>query len=324
MTMLDDQDLAALALTSRLVDAPAKPLSSRDYWALRENVEPSALHGMTAAGISSKHMLPKETAENIARLFDRAAALAIAIEKLDHAGIWTITCVGESYPERLRTRLGDAAPVVLHGVGDISLLSTDGVGVVGSRNVSAEGSEVAREIGEIAAKAGLPVISGAARGVDSDAMNAALNVGGQVVGVLADSLEHTVARRGIRQRVANGQICLVTPYPPSTPFSVGNAMGRNKIIYALARCTVVVASDHETGGTWAGATEALKHGYGRVASWTGDGAGPGNRALVERNASELSDMARLRAILDESVVPPPLLKDDDLGAQLTFGFGATS
>jgi predicted Rossmann fold nucleotide-binding protein DprA/Smf involved in DNA uptake len=81
---------------------------------------------------------------------------------------------------------------------------------------------------------------------------------------------------------------------------VGNALGRNKIIYALAKCTVVVASDHETGGTWAGATEALKNGYGRVASWTGDGAGPGNRALVERNASELANLMRLREILDES------------------------
>ena len=35
MTMLDDQDLAALALTSRLVDSPVKPLSSREFWALR-------------------------------------------------------------------------------------------------------------------------------------------------------------------------------------------------------------------------------------------------------------------------------------------------
>ena len=160
MTMLDDEDLAALALTSRLVDAPVKPLSSRDYWGLRQKVEPSTLRGMTAAQISSEHVLPAETAESIARLFDRAAALAIAIEKLDHAGVWTITGVGNGYPERLRTRLRDAAPVVLHGVGDASLLSTDGVGIVGSRNVSADGSEVAREIAEIASTAELPVISG--------------------------------------------------------------------------------------------------------------------------------------------------------------------
>jgi predicted Rossmann fold nucleotide-binding protein DprA/Smf involved in DNA uptake len=302
MTLLDDQDLAALVLTSRLVDASATPFSSRDYWALRQQVDPSVLHGSTAASISSEHSLPVETAHRIAQLFDRTAALAIAIENLDHAGIWTVTYVGEQYPQRLRTRLGDAAPVVLHGVGDAGLLSTDGVGIVGSGDVSAQGSQTAREIAEIVSAAGLSVISSAARGVDGDAMNAALNAGGRVVGVLAESLQSTVAKRGIRQAVAGGQICLVTPYSPTAPFSTRNALARTKIIYALAECTVVVASDHEAGGTWTGATEALENDYGRVACWTGNGAGPGNHALVERGASGLPDMAHVR--------------------QLTLGFGA--
>jgi predicted Rossmann fold nucleotide-binding protein DprA/Smf involved in DNA uptake len=195
---------------------------------------------------------------------------------LDNHGRWSVL------PKRLHSRLGDTAPVALHGVGDTALLDTDGVGVVGSRDISAKGSQVAREIAERAVKSGLPVISGAARGVDNDAMNAAFEAGGQVVGVPADALERAVARRGTRQGVAKGRICLITPYTPAATFSTGNAMGRNKIIYGLSRCTVVVTSDHQTGGTWAGATEALKHSYGRVASWTGPGSGPGNNALVEQ------------------------------------------
>lgn len=86
---------------------------------------------------------------------------------------------------------------------------------------------------------------------------------------------------------------------PSATFSVGNAMGRNKIIYGLSRCTIVVASDHETGGTWAGATEALKNGYGRVASWIGPGGGAGISALVRSGAAELSDVSRLGGLFDE-------------------------
>jgi hypothetical protein len=54
--------------------------------------------------------------------------------------------------------------------------------------------------------------------------------------------------------------------------------------FGLSRCTVVVASDHQTGGTWAGAVEALKNSYGCVASWTGPGGGVGNSALVEQGA----------------------------------------
>jgi len=166
MRMLDDQDLAALALTSRLVESEAKPFSSREFWALRRNVEPFMLHGKPATEIASEFAVPDEEAERIARLLDRAAGLAIALERLDHSGIWTITGVGQRYPERLRSRLRDAAPVVLHGVGDTSLLETDGVGIVGSRDISSEGTRVAREIAQIAVRSGLPVVSGAARGVD--------------------------------------------------------------------------------------------------------------------------------------------------------------
>ena len=320
MTMLDDQDLAALALTSRLVDATVKPLSSREFWALRRDVEPSVLHGMTAADIASEFRIPSDTAERIARLCDRSAALALAVEKLDHSGIWTVTGVGKMYPERLRSRLRDAAPVVLHGVGDMSPLGTDGVGVVGSRNVSEEGSEVARAIARMAVQSDMPVISGAARGVDRDAMNSAFDERGQVVGVLADSLRRAVAKPGMRKGVSRGQICLVTPFAPDVGFSVGNAMVRNKIIYGLARCTVVVASDQDTGGTWAGAVEALKNGYGRVASWVGTGSGPGNKALVEQGALELSDISPLDAVLEASPPPGPA-SDRALGDQLTLGFG---
>ena len=98
-------------------------------------------------------------------------------------------------------------------------------------------------------------------------------------------------------------------------------MGRNKIIYGLSCCTVVVASDYETGGTWAGATEALKSRYGRVASWMGPGSGPGNSALVKRGAVELSDVAELGDLFHESVVLPSI-SDEALGDQLTLGFDA--
>ena len=317
--MLDEHDLAALALSSRLVESTVKPLSSREFWELSRRTEPSALRGRTAVEIASELAVSGEEAERIVRLFDRAAGFALAIEKLDHSGIWTITGVGQTYPDRLRTRLRDAAPVVLHGVGDMALLDTDGVGVVGSRNVSVDGSHVAREIAQTAVKLGLPVVSGAARGVDRDAMNGAFEVGGNVVGVLADSLERTVARPGTRRGVADGQICLITPYTPASPFSVGNAMGRNKIIYGLSRCTIVVATDHETGGTWAGATEAIKNKYGRVAAWTGPGSGAGNSALVKLGADELSDISRVDHLFHESAVPLPAA-EEALGDQMTLGF----
>ena len=316
--MLDEQDLAALALTSRLVESATKPLASREFWALRRGIEPSALHGMTASEIAAELSVPSEYAERIAKLFDRAAGLAIALEKLDHSGIWTITGVGQRYPERLRTRLRDSAPVVLHGVGDTSLLDADGVGVVGSRDISAEGSQVAREIAQGAVKLGLPVVSGAARGVDSDAMNAAFEAGGQVVGVLADALERTVTRRGTRRGVAGGQICLVTPFTPSAPFSVGNAMGRNKIIYACraARLWLPATTRRAARGRVQlkpsrMVTVALPRGLGRAAARA---TAPSSNAVPPNcptsTASENCSTNLLIALLS---------KVEPLGDQLTFG-----
>ena len=84
-------------------------------------------------------------------------------------------------------------------------------------------------------------------------------------------------------------------------------MGRNKLIYAQAALTVIAASDDGTGGTWSGATEALKHGYGTVAVWRGDGEGPGNQILQQRGALPVSSLQDVEALLDgrDSSVPEP-------------------
>lgn len=318
MTMLEDRDLMAVALTSRAVESAVKPLAPREFWAITQVLDPAELRGMTSAQLTATLGISKDKADRIARLADRAVGIAIAIERFEHAGVWTVTGVGAHYPERLRTRLGDSAPVVLCGVGDVGLLDIDGLGVVGSRNVTEEGTRVAHGVAQAAVHAGLPLISGAARGVDQAAMNAAASADGKVVGIVADALDKIAARPSTRRGVLRGQFCLVTPYSPDAPFSVGNAMGRNKIIYALSRCTVVVASEIRSGGTWSGATEALKNDYGQVLSWTGPGGGPGNAELLALGARELNDIA----VLGKSITEQPVSAAKNrpgVGDQLTIG-----
>jgi predicted Rossmann fold nucleotide-binding protein DprA/Smf involved in DNA uptake len=89
-------------------------------------------------------------------------------------------------------------------------------------------------------------------------MQAALEADGIAFGALADSLERTARQADVREFVSDGKLILLTPYAPTAGFSVGAAMGRNKLIYGLGEFAIVVSSDHETGGTWAGAVEALK------------------------------------------------------------------
>ena len=74
-------------------------------------------------------------------------------------------------------------------------------------------------------------------------------------------------------------------------FSVGNVMARNQLIYALADRTIVVASAEGKGGTWAGAIEALAHGW-NVAVQHSEPMSAGNAALAVRGAAVVDDARR--------------------------------
>ena len=110
---------------------------------------------------------------------------------LHDRGIEVVAGCDGRYPGRLKDRLRSAAPPLLYLAGDVSLFDVDGIGVVGSRDVSPEGREVAEQAARGAVGEGMVLVSGGARGVDQVSMGAAFEAGGNVVGVLADTREKT-------------------------------------------------------------------------------------------------------------------------------------
>lgn len=218
-------------------------------------------------------------------LLARGSALALAIEQWQNKGMWLLCRSEESYPPRLRAHLGTQAPPILYGFGEASLLDGGGLAIVGSRDVDEGGSAWAEEVARRAAGEGANVISGAARGVDQIAMRAALDEGGTAVGVLADSLLPTALRADARDALRSGRLAMISPYYPSASFSIGNAMGRNKLIYGLADWACVVSSDVRKGGTWAGADEELRRQpHVPVFVRFGEGVPAGNRELLALGA----------------------------------------
>jgi DNA processing protein len=171
----------------------------------------------------------------------------------------------------------------------MALLSGRNVAVVGSRNLDPAGAAFAQEFARHAVAGGFAIVSGGARGTDLIAMNAALDAGGQCVGVLADSLERTIRAPEMRQFLLDRRVALLTPYAPTAGFSVGAAMGRNKVIYGLAELALVVSSEHEKGGTWAGAVEALKAAWCPVLVRATYDAPKGNRELLKKGALPLAE-----------------------------------
>lgn len=219
-------------------------------------------------------------ADRAKNLLSRGAAMALAVEKWTNNGIWVICRSDAAYPERLKHHLKKQAPPILYGIGEIDLVSRGGLAVVGSRNVDNEGELFTHKVAEESARQGIQIVSGGARGVDQIAMLAALEAGGTVLGVLADSLMNAAVsgkyRRGIREK----QLTLISPYNPDARFNVGNAMARNKYIYALADFALVVASEYQKGGTWAGAREELKRESAKAVFVRDEDSVPdGNEAL---------------------------------------------
>ncbi len=294
MATRSDAALSTLLLTSRIVDVDAPALSAKEYWALTRQVDPlDTLLGRTSADIAASFDIEPERAERIVSRLSGATQLAFELERLDRQGYLVLTPFDDDYPRRLVERLGDQAPPSVVAVGSVELLSAEGIGLVGSRNATDEAIGVAEAVAASAAGRGSSVVSGGARGIDQRSMAAAYQAGGSVVGWLAESLEKRLRDPETRRVVSDGQVCLATPFKPDAGFSVANAMSRNKLIYASAAVTLVVACDPGKGGTWEGAVESIRKSYGTVAVWAGPGAGPGNEALLAQGGAPVSSVEAL-------------------------------
>jgi len=201
-----------------------------------------------------QHVIDKARLE---RLLARGFLLSQAVERWRARAIWVVSRADRAYPWRLKARLTEDSPALLYGCGDQEILASGGLAVVGSRNVDDAVIEYAREIGRLAASASRTLISGGARGVDQAAMRGALEARGRVTGVLADSLERSAMHREYRNLLLSGRLVLISPYDPNVGFNVGQAMQRNKVIYALSDAALIVHAESGKGGTWAGAAEQL-------------------------------------------------------------------
>ncbi|WP_303785793.1 DNA-processing protein DprA [Azovibrio restrictus] len=256
---------AILLLTAPLIAGRSSPspdlLSPGDYKRLARHLremerQPADLLSPDAADLL-RACRPVIEESRLQRLLGRGFLLSQVIERWQARAIWVVSRADADYPRRIKARLREDAPPVLYGCGDINLLDSGGLAVVGSRHVDDALIDYTMSIGRLAARAHTTLISGGARGIDQAAMRGALEAGGMVSGVLADSLEKTAMNREHRNLLLDGQLVLLSPYDPSAGFNVGNAMQRNKLIYALADAALVVSSDLDKGGTWAGATEQL-------------------------------------------------------------------
>ena len=125
------------------------------------------------------------------------------------------------------------------------LLTSDGVAIVGSRNVSDRGIQIAKKIATCLASEGINVVSGYAKGVDDEVHLAALKAEGTTTIVLPYGINELRQKQEFRDFNWDKDILAVSQFPPDAKWLARNAMARNKLICALSKAVVVIESGPE-------------------------------------------------------------------------------
>lgn len=150
----------------------------------------------------------------------------------------------EGYPPLLAEM--ESAPPALVVKGETALLEKQAVAIVGARNASAAACRFARGLAQALGEAGLLVVSGLARGIDSAAHDGALATG--TAGVIAGGIDVVYPPENAdRQRAVAEQGLLIAEMPPGTEPRARHFPYRNRIIAGLATGTVVIEAAPKSG-----------------------------------------------------------------------------
>ncbi len=175
-------------------------------------------------------------------------------DKIDQALTWQesnpthhlLVLNDPDYPDLLR-EIRDAPPV-LYGLGNITLLKSPQIALIGSRNCTTGGASTAQEFAAYLAKAGLTITSGMALGIDKHAHQGALDSSGNTIAVIGTGIDRIYPSKNkqlAHQIAENGLI--ISEFPIGTPPLSENFPKRNRLISGLSLATLVVEATRKSG-----------------------------------------------------------------------------
>ena len=157
-----------------------------------------------------------------------------------------VTLWDDSYPEQLK-QIYDP-PIALFCRGNIDLLSTDSLGMVGTRTPTAYGKDVSKEFSRDLAQRGLTIVSGAAKGIDSYAHEACLNASGSTIAVLGNGVDrvYPAENRPLYDKIAKNGL-LISEFLMGSKPDAQNFPRRNRIISGLSLGIIVIEAAERSG-----------------------------------------------------------------------------
>jgi DNA processing protein len=220
---------------------PAKLRALLDHFGDLETAWNAPYQSLSDAGLDKRAIQSLEAART-------GLNLGKLVEDVEKAGIAMLCWDDDLYPSRLRTI--DNPPPLLFLRGRLVPEDEWAVAIVGTRRATSYGRDVAHELAQGLAAAGITIVSGFARGIDAAAHVAALETGGRTLAVLGSGLdkiyphEHTA----LAERIFAGDAgALISDYAPGTPPDASNFPPRNRIISGLSLGVIVVEAGDESG-----------------------------------------------------------------------------
>ena len=281
-----------LLLTSHLGNPDRRPLTTAQFRTLALRLS------QTGRKPEQRDLCPEDL---IALGYDRAGAKRIAdllaeeellgryLFRGQRRDCYPITRVSEGYPAIVRQRLGLDAPGCLWVKGDPAILNTPAVALVGSRDLREPNRKFAETVGREAARQGITLVSGNARGADRTAQQACLDAGGKVISIVADELQKQPLCKNVLYMAEEGY---------DLTFSAIRALSRNHVIHALGHLTCIAQCTMGTGGTWDGSLKNLRNGWSPLFCF--DDGSPAATELEQMGATlisyeDLSDFSALQS-----------------------------
>ena len=153
---------------------------------------------------------------------------------------------------------------ILFVKGQQKRLISDSVAIVGARNVSDKGIRIARKLAGDLAGEGINVVSGYAKGIDSEAHLGALEAEGTTTLVLPYGIKQLRQKSAFKKFNWDQDILTVSQFDPDIKWLARNAMARNKLVCALSKAVVVIESgpERDTQNKMSGTFNAAKTALG--------------------------------------------------------------
>ncbi len=216
-----------------------------------------AVCGATATQIAEVEGIGRKKADLIRRAIDEADVTR-EIDLIDQHGVTLLAIEDANYPALLR-QIYDP-PSLLYVRGSIEKCDSLGLAIVGSRACTLYGREQADRLAGLCSQAGLTIISGGARGIDSAAHRATLRVKGRTIAVVGCGLAecYPPENRELFDAIAAGG-AMVSELPMTAPPLAENFPARNRIISGLSLGVLVVEASLRSGALITARLAAEEH-----------------------------------------------------------------